>query len=362
MILRPTIALAACSLASGASQAQLGPWSVRVLGSPNAYASHVFGGEGGQQVGISIASWTAPQNAALWNGTAASFVNLHPAGADWSKAVGVSGIHQYGTVVKDGRIQASRWSGTADSWISLTPSIARESWIVAAGDGQQVGYADTGVSRSAYVWSGTAESATALPGATLQGVGGGAQVGYDFSDDGWFRAALWRGTPESKVVLHPAGATYSQAFGTDGASQVGYTVIHEGSRPALWRGSAASWVDLSPTADSVGMALATVAGFQVGQVYLTAAGTGGAAFWNGTPESYEDLDALLPTGWSPANSWATSAWIDGDTLYVGGYGFGPTGEAAVLWSRTIPAPGTAAILLLATFTPGMIRRRRARSI
>ncbi len=358
MILRPTIALAACSLAAGAAQAQLGPWSVRVLGSPTVDASFLASGDGTHQVGYFQDTWRARPNAVLWNG-ADSFVNLNPPDAEWSTAGGVTNGYQYGTARIGGSNLAVRWSGSAESWTSINPPGSRESWITAAGGGQQVGFSIIGNQYIPTLWSGTAQSWVNLNvrgyrDSVVRAVGGGMQVGLSSSfADGKTRAGLWRGTAQSWVELHPAGAERSDAFGTDGLIQVGIATFKGRTTAGLWRGSADSWLDLAPTAIS-SAAYGAAAGFQVGSVDSDGRPTS-AAVWNGTADSFEDIGQFLPTGW--LFSIAGSVWIDGKTLYVGGTGIGESGRiGAILWSRTIPAPGSASILVIASLVAA--RRRR----
>jgi hypothetical protein len=63
-----------------------------------------------------------PAGAALWRGTAASRVDLNPAGASSSTAYGISGQYQVGCATTGsayGPSIASLWSGTAASWENL---------------------------------------------------------------------------------------------------------------------------------------------------------------------------------------------------------------------------------------------------
>ncbi len=91
------------------------------LGGPEpcrAKISEAVGVSNGEQVG-----WTSPsieftslEHAALWKGTAASWVDLNPATARYSKALGVCDGQQGA-----GPIQTTQsmglWTGTAESWV-----------------------------------------------------------------------------------------------------------------------------------------------------------------------------------------------------------------------------------------------------
>ena len=81
-------------------------------------------------------------NAAYWSGTAASYVNLHPAGAESSIARAASGDFQAGWVETHPDVyRAARWSGTAQSLLDLQPEISgiTDSQIFGMADGVEVG-------------------------------------------------------------------------------------------------------------------------------------------------------------------------------------------------------------------------------
>jgi hypothetical protein len=141
----------------------------------------------------------------LWSGTAASWVDLHPAGATSSEARGVSGSLQAGWANVGGVNHASLWSGTAASWVDLHPAGATRSEARAASGSQQAGFANVG---------------------------------------GVNHASLWSGTAASWVDLHPAGATDSIAYGMSGSLQAGWANVGGVNHASLWSGTAASWVDL----------------------------------------------------------------------------------------------------------------------
>jgi hypothetical protein len=61
--------------------------------------------------------------ASLWTGTAASWVDLTPAGSPQSLVNGVQGGQQVGTALVGGVAHAGLWSGTADSWVDLNPFV-----------------------------------------------------------------------------------------------------------------------------------------------------------------------------------------------------------------------------------------------
>jgi hypothetical protein len=210
------------------------------------------------------------RHALLWQGGGAGYVDLHPAGG-WNDSVAraVAGDQQVGNInnyfyTTYERViveHAALWRGSAASVVDLHPSgigCAR-SYANDTDGRRQVGYgyfptsANTAPYR-ALLWSGTAASAVVLhpPGYThsfAEGVGGGEQVGYAFDahSGGGARALLWRGTASGVVSLHPPGYVATSALATNGTLQVG-----SGSTPAtdphshalLWSGTAKSVKDL----------------------------------------------------------------------------------------------------------------------
>src|SRR5436190_23232430 len=72
----------------------LAQWTVYGLGPTGSASSRGFGAGSAQQVG---SAWVGGvQRASVWNGTAASWVDLHPAGACESAALDAYGGRQVG--------------------------------------------------------------------------------------------------------------------------------------------------------------------------------------------------------------------------------------------------------------------------
>jgi hypothetical protein len=238
---------------------------------PDFRHSAALGTDGLQQVGHGNGPPTRfARHALLWRGSANVYIDLHPAGT-WndSVAVAVAGGQQagninnyfYTTYERDIIEHAALWHGTAASVIDLHPrGIGCERSYANDTDGRrQVGYGyfpaqANNAPYRALLWSGAATSAVVLhpPGYThsfAEGVEGDEQVGYAFDarSGGHARALLWRGTASSVVSLHPAGYVETTALSTNGTLQVGF-----GSTPAtgtrshalLWSGTAGSVEDL----------------------------------------------------------------------------------------------------------------------
>ncbi|HEV2294721.1 MAG TPA: PEP-CTERM sorting domain-containing protein [Tepidisphaeraceae bacterium] len=236
-------------------------------------------------------------HASLWSGTAASWVDLHPANWDWSEGNGISDTQQVGQVLRGNVRQvrhAALWSGTAASFVDLHPAGFDESESSAYGatGTQQVGRA----SGRAGLWNGTADSWVDLGPGAAYATSGTQQAGSAF-----FGACLWSGTADSRVDLAPAGATSSSAYGIFGQYQVGFVSFSGG-----WR----------------------------------------ASLWSGTADSWEDLSLALTGSWD--ESLASDVWINGNTLYVSGYGYNLSTARyeALLWSRPVPEPSALSLLAL----------------
>jgi hypothetical protein len=99
-------------------------------------------------------------HAGLWSGTAASWVDLTPAGSPDSEARGVFGGQQVGYAQVGGVPHAGLWSGTAASWVDLhaflppgfSQSIAQSIWSD-ANFTYVAGYGYNGVHHEAFLWT-----------------------------------------------------------------------------------------------------------------------------------------------------------------------------------------------------------------
>lgn len=102
--------------------------------------------------GVLAIAFLAGQSSAQW-----TFSTLHPKGAGESVGYSASGGQQGGYVFRDGIVRAALWSGTAASWVDLNPVGSTDSVVSAIDGDQQVGYAWIGGQRAG-LWSGTADS------------------------------------------------------------------------------------------------------------------------------------------------------------------------------------------------------------
>lgn len=167
-----------------------------------------------------------------WNGTAASVVELHPAGWDASEALATNGVLQGGWAYRlsDGRVHAMVWSGTAASAMDLHPAGYSDSKITAIFGNKQVGEGWTGIPgaagsvRHALAWSGTAQSVVDL---------------NQYLPPGYTHAVA-TGTDDSGNIVGYAYNTYLPGLGVGGDSIA--VVFAPGQAPA----SALSSITLSP--------------------------------------------------------------------------------------------------------------------
>ena len=108
-------------------------------------------------------------HAGLWTGTAASIVDLNPAGAIKSTAVDASDGQQVGVINQFTTPHAGIWTGTAESFVDLTPDTAQTSRVTACEAGIQLGSVDYGDGQGSrtVLWAGSkdvlVEIANVLP-------------------------------------------------------------------------------------------------------------------------------------------------------------------------------------------------------
>jgi hypothetical protein len=312
--------------------------------------SYGLGISGSQQVG-----YVGNRNAMLWNGSAASYVDLMPSGFDSSVANGTNGIQQigYGSPI-EGHNHALLWSGSADSYVDLNPSGFSSSCGLGIYGTQQVGYGYSASNRyHALLWNGSASSYVDLHpngfySSFALGIYGTQQVGYGNGSATGYKnhALLWSGTAASYIDLHPSsGFDWSTAEGISGTQQVGWGGIGDTdvyNHALLWSGSALSCVDLNPSGFAMSEARATNGIQQVGIVYYDSVlyGHSHAFLWNGSADSYIDLHQFLPAGYTDSQAFG----IDNFGNVIGVAIDSSGSNHAILWQ--IPEPATLLLLCL----------------
>lgn len=289
--------------------------------------------------------------ATLWDGV--SSLDLHPSALvdnPVTGAVGRSFIQggaagiQVGWVsgtVTAGRSAPVAWRGSAESAAFLNIPFVNFGGQAQATDGSQiVGYAtaqdEDGVigATQAMVWDvATGVGVNLADGGMAYGVGGGVQVGFVTKKQA--SAALWRGTRQSQVLLHPRNAVTSVANATDGVRQVGYAgfdirVRQEAAKgnkdkrfnyAHLWTGTAASALNIHPyplnnlpginLTQSFALAMNGnwIVGYAGDETKFGTPAYSHAIVWSSSFESI-DLNAFLPAGFVGAQ--ATSVDADGN--------------------------------------------------
>lgn len=138
-----------------------------------------------------------------------------------------------------------------------------------------------------------------------------------------FRAAMWRGSAASMVEVHPAGYTESRISGAGDGQCVGQVETSSTQHPALWVAGTASVVELQ----SAGEAYAARGGVQVGIVGSR------AALWIGSAETYVDLHAFAPAGFTSSAARDVEVGPEGEITVVGyGYNSVSAQSEALVWT------------------------------
>jgi len=258
-----------------------------------------------------------------------------------SFAFASNGSKQGGEIFTATNVHAGLWNGTAASFVDLNPGGATDSSVRALSASQQVGDAKIGGVTRAAVWTGTAGSFTdltpaAATGGTLWATTGLQQAGQAIIG-GVRHAGLWSGTANSFVDVHPAGYAESAIYDTTGTQQVGFAEVSGKNHAGLWSGTAASFVDLHPSGATSSQVNATIGVRQAGTVNFS--GTDHAAVWAGTAASFLDLQAYMPAAYtsSSASSISTDGDLDRVSILVAGSAFNATPWRDALEPRSMMA-------------------------
>ncbi|HRX86345.1 MAG TPA: hypothetical protein P5572_15095, partial [Phycisphaerae bacterium] len=148
-----------------------------------------------------------------------------------------------------------------------------------------------------------------------------------------FHAALWSGSAGSFVDVHPAGYDQSSILGAGDGQAVGHVKLASAQHAALWAGGSATAVDLHQPQWSSSDAIAAHGGVQVGVV------DGHAALWLGSADSYVDLGAFVPAGFSSSSAQDVEISTTG-AITVVGYGYNTAaGRSEALRWEAANVPG-----------------------
>lgn len=286
---------------------------------------------------------------------------------------------------------ATIWAGPNRTPINLNPPGEHRAVIQGARGGEQVGFTGTSSIGIAFAGRGMPDSFVAVRAISEEMIEARQTTGQSN------RAALWHGTAQSFVDLHPQDADSSAAFSTDGSTQVGMIINDRRVSATIWRGSTQDRVDLSPTPNANSVAIDIDGGMQVG--YAEIPGVLGSqpfpVVWNGTAASMITLRDEMPTNSTGAavaiddgvivgnvadhaalwlrpdaasfvdlheflpseylRSFATDVVRDGDLILISGFAFNFSVTDPIVWRVTIPEPVQATSVFAALMTT---RRRR----
>jgi len=203
-------------------------------------------------VGSKMGGWVIgnddKQHGVIWDvGNMNSYVELTPAGEQQSLMYGMDGTNQVGHVGDGFNPRAALWSGTAASYVNLNSADLELSDAYATENGWQAGWGlFIGDTRPcAMLWNGTANSKINLNPtgswtSALNGLGGGWQVGDFNPETDVFHAGLWHGTADSIEDLHQylsGDFIYSSAISIELLPDVtniyGFGITNDGQYQAL---------------------------------------------------------------------------------------------------------------------------------
>jgi hypothetical protein len=252
------------------------------------------------------------QHAAVWSPTNSTGTDLHPdpnpnpdtVSVIYSLATATDGVQQVGFAgyYADNHADnhAALWTGSAGSYIDLNPASYTDSTADAVSHGEQVGVANrSDGTQHAFLWKGSAASGIDLGLGDPIGTDGVQQVGVDAS---FQHATVWSGSAASAVDLNPSGFGSSMAIDVSHGQQVGAVYGSNGySFAALWTGTADSFVSMNPKNYTQSQIVATN-GFQQVGTGLDQSGVNRNMVWSGTADSAQ----VLPNTFGNYNAIATS--------------------------------------------------------
>lgn len=350
-------------LAASPVAAMATPSYTAVILAPDSSGSYAGAIANGQEAGAFDTA--IGERAALWTGSAASLIDLNPAGFAASEAVATDGTRQggWGYITSTGNSHALLWYGTAASAVDLTPTGYSYAVVNAVAGLWQGGAASpTGfTTEHAALWQGSASSyvdlnpegfdTSVINGMTLTQQIGAATVDIpENSPQSIYsveHAILWNCSASNYVDLNPSWANGSIAIAIYGNYQGGQANGHA----TIWNGAAASAVDVNPTGIYESAIAGMSANYEVGYTYILGQADH-AALWQGSANTWVDLQQYLPTQFITSQAFGIDA--EGNVV---GYATYNNQNYAVLWLA--PEPVAVATLGL-PFLAAMPRRRRKR--
>ncbi|MFA6045146.1 MAG: hypothetical protein WC718_09190 [Phycisphaerales bacterium] len=348
-----SFAIAAILAASGQALAQ---YQVTIVNPAATNEAFVNGVGNGSQAGFASGPATGGNtHGFVWNGTAASAVDVNPLGTyppngnpfSGSFLYGAGGGQQVGFVIAGPLDVATVWAGTAASATFLaTPEMINS--VAYGTDGvHQVGSARiddpfNGLVTHAFAWAGSPETAIDIhPDFAFESfanrVQGNVAAGTTASPDGFYNAVLWTSIdPPVAISLHPADLFESVATDVAGTQVVGYGYPDGSPNHALiWNTDLEGPSDVHPAGYQSSFLYATNGSQQVGLASTLPDGEGNnhehAFVWSSTSASAVDLHELLVASF-PGYTDSQARGIDAAGNIYGNANISGTGYIAVRWA------------------------------
>ncbi len=344
------------SIATGLLATAHAQWAVTDLHPQGADASSANLAAGGYAYGAveSGASWQAER---FGQGPA---VNFNPLGATASGIAGVDGSYQYGSATFD-QVHAGRWNGSAATFEDWNPQGADWSIIYAAESGVAGGYAAYGGTEKAILWNGGGPNdITSLHNdnwlnSSVDAIDGGVQYGDANLSAGVYHAMKWTGSAASYEDMNPIGSQASQVIDSTAGTQVGFADFGTGNTAVVWHGSALSAAAVGPSGFDASVAFGTTGQYVAGIVWKN--GVSHAGFWDLSTNLFTDLQPFL-SGYQSSSAYDVQVY--GGQIQVFGVANPNTGDGghAVMWTMPVPEPGC--MLGQACLLLPLARRRKAR--
>jgi hypothetical protein len=214
----------------------------------------LYGVDNGVQVGMGTPTGSGQNHPFLYHGNGGA-VDLIAPGCTYGEAYCISGNNIGGIVEPNaGDLpEAAYWSShSAASFVNLHPAGFQSSQVLGISADQQGGWGETNITdvdnsfvAHALIWTGSAASVVDVnpsdsQGSIIYAVRNGKQAGFysDNSDPDRHKACVWSGTAASMVDIDhliPASHDYSTAYAIDEQGRIYGSYIHDGEFwTAVW--------------------------------------------------------------------------------------------------------------------------------
>lgn len=306
---------------------------------------------------MDVAGYNNLEQPVLWAGSAASAVNITPAGSVGGAVYDLEGDVAVGSwwwpysCSSGGQWyscyywQACRWVGMDATQLAHDP-LQTSGWEVGNATcikddviggsqlleaGQPGGHAIVWTPPGYATWPMTPVNTSASWISALDGgdAFGGIQTPLPGSTN--HAARFPGGSASDWMDLHPAGYEASGISGADAGQQVGTTGWFNDNHAALWYGTASSHLDLHPAWATRSGLSACMGGVQSG--FATVGGWDHATLWNGSAASAVDLHGVLSADYTVSEAADLEVRADGSIVVVGSAYNAVAGRwEAMLWT------------------------------